>query len=269
MSEDFAKSYFRELSEKIESGEYFIEAREWYLGTYISRFFERTYIIIILLIVLALMILAIYYYSSITPIKKSVPIKVEIEDASVLSTRISYMGDRQKEFSIDTILLKYLSARFVEALESYDFRQDFKKLEKNKRIISKLGNADINTYYQDITSIRSANSLVLKYKKDVIREVFIDPNKIEIATKGTLPDSEFKQYEITINFSARETNRFTGVFVSLWQAKLGVNFENITYLKDKKDFNDLNFKVTSYKSYEVAPPKKQEGENNLQPAAKQ
>ncbi|MDX1948949.1 MAG: VirB8/TrbF family protein [Rickettsiales bacterium] len=258
MSEDFAKSYFRELSEKIESGEYFIEAREWYLSTYLSRFFERTYLVIIMLMVFALIVLVIVYYSSITPIKKSVPIKVEIEDASVLSTRISYMGDRKKEFSIDNILLKYLSARFVEALESYDFRQDFKKLDKNKKIISKLGNADINSYYENITSIRSANSLVLKYKKDVIREIFIDPNKIEIAPKGALSDSEIKQYEITINFSARESNRFTGVFVSLWQAKIGVNFENIKYIKDKKDFNDLNFKVTSYKSYEVAPPKKQE-----------
>ncbi len=246
------KEYYKEIAEKVESGEFFIEARHWYIGTYLNRFVERTYLLVIFVMLAGLLGMSVYYYRSILPIKKSIPIQVEIQDASEESTRISYMGNRRKEFSIDDILIKYFSARFVEALESYDFREDFKKLKKNQNIINTLGNADIKAYYEDLVSLRSGNSSILKYKKNVIREIFIDPERINIAYKGTDPDNnQLKKYEVTINFSVKETNRFTGVSISTWQAKIGLSFENITYNYELKDYSPLNFAVTGYRSLET------------------
>lgn len=253
MSKDISKQYFREISEKVESGEFFIEAREWYLSTYLNKFFERSYLVIIFFMLTVLMSMTIYYYISILPIKQSVPIQVEIEDSSVLSTRISYMGTNEKDFSINDIMLKYFSARFIEALESYDFRDDFKKLKKNKNVISTLGNQDIIMYYDDLISLRSRNSIILKYKKDVIREVFVNSGKTELALKEVSPDNpDSNKYEVTVNFTVRETDKYKGVSLSEWQAKIGLNFETIRYIRDKKDFSPLNYKVYSYRSYEIA-----------------
>ncbi len=265
MNQDISKQYFREISEKVESGEFFIEAREWYLSTYINRFFERSYLVIIFSMIMGLMGLTTHYYMSILPIKQSVPIQVEIEDSSVLSTRISYMGTDKKDFSIDEIMLKYFSGRFVEALESYDFKEDFKKLKRNKNIIDTLGNQDISMYYDDLISLRSGNSIILKYKKDVIREVFINPEKIEVAFKErSIDNPDINKYEVTVNFTVRELDKYEGINLSEWQAKIGLNFENIRYIRDKKDFSPLNFKVYSYRSYEIASTATQPANNDSQ-----
>lgn len=256
------KEYYKEIAEKVESGEFFIEARHWYIGTYLNRFVERSYLVLILIMLLTLMGLTMYYYVSILPIKKSIPIQVEIKDASEESTRISYMGSKKKDFSIDEILIKYFSARFVEALESYDYREDFKKLKKNQNIINALGNPDIKAYYEDLVSLRSGNSLILKYKKNVIREIFIDPDKIEMAYKGAdQNNNDIKKYEVSVNFAVKESSRLSGVMVSSWQAKIGLSFENITYNYELKDYSPLNFVVTGYRSLEVQAPVAQPSEN--------
>ncbi len=257
--EQHTKEYYKEIAEKVESGELFIEARHWYLGTYLNRFVERSYLVVIFLMMLVLMGFVVYYYASILPIKKSVPIQVEIKDAANESTRISYMGNKRKDFSIDKIMIKYFSARFVEALESYDFRDNFKKLKKNQNIINTLGNNDIKSYYEDLVSFRSGNSIILKYKKDVIREIFIDTDKIEIAQNEIdVENPDLNKYEVTVNFTVKETNKFSGTMLSSWQSKIGLSFENIRYNYEERDFSPLNFKVYNYRSDEIEAAKPQE-----------
>ena len=120
------KEYYKELSEKIESGEYFSEARSWYLKNYEQRYIERSYLILLIICFLILFMFTHTYNKAIQPIKKSLPVKVTIEDAGRYSTRITYLGNKEKDFDINNVLLKYFSERFVEAIESYDYKDNFK-----------------------------------------------------------------------------------------------------------------------------------------------
>jgi len=241
----------KELTEKIESGEYFSEAKDWYVNTYIYRFVERTYLLLLLAGFMFLLYFTYSYFVEITPIKKSLPIRVEISDAANEYTKLSYLGSKSKDFNINKVLITYFSARFLEAIESYDYRRDFKKLKKNTNIIEKLGTQGIQNFYQEKISIRNPESFVLKYRKNVIRDVFIDQSKIEIAEVDQLDTDYDKEYIVTIRYDIREIHNKQDVIKTSWVAELSLNFETIHYDFNEKTFNDLNFKVKQYESRKV------------------
>ena len=80
-----------QLAEKIESGEYFQEAQDWYLRKYEINFIERTYLLVIILLMSFLFLLSYTYYQAIRPIKKSIPVQVNISSAADFNTRIKYL----------------------------------------------------------------------------------------------------------------------------------------------------------------------------------
>jgi type IV secretory pathway component VirB8 len=191
------------------------------------------------------------YYNEIQPIKKNLPIRVEISDAAEEYTKITYLGNKSKNFNINKVLIRYFSARFVEAIETYDYRDNFKLLTKNANVISKLGTQALQNYYQDKTSIRNSDSMVLKYRRNVIREVSVDKDKIEIAPLEDNGDFYNKKYLVTVNYAVREIYKQERAEVTYWQAKLKLNFETIHYNFEEGDFNDLNFRVYEYETNKV------------------
>lgn len=248
-----------ELSEKIESGEYYAEAREWYLKKYIYSFIERSYLIILCGGLIFLMFEAYEYYESMQPIYKQVPVQIRIEDSAEEFSRMIYLGDKKKDFDINKQLIKYFSAKFVEAIESYDYNNDFKKLRINLNFVKNLANDNIYNYYTDRVSLRSRNSVILKYKRNLIKKVNIDFRKIEVGEEkkenkvqeifGDF-ESKHKSYVATANFEIEDITK-KGTTKSNWIAKIKLKFDPIEYDFEKRDFNDVNFKVTSYESRKI------------------
>ncbi len=257
------KKIYKELAEKVESGEYFLEAREWYLKQYMYNFIERSYLLALIAAVGVLMLMCYMYYEAILPIKKSLPIKVSISSTADFSTKITYLGNAEKKFDINHVLIKYFSGRFVEAIESYDFKSDFKKLKVSRNIIKTLATSDILSYYTDKISIRNPDSITLKFRKKISRIINVEKEKIEISEltgensssyndESNENSSDIKKYQTTVNFDATEFNKETGEkFISKWQAKIILSFQTIEYNHDVKDFTDLNFKVLSYESKKI------------------
>lgn len=243
----------KEITEKIESGEFFHDARDWYIRKYLYNFIERSYLIILIAGIAALIALSVLYYLSILPIRQNLPIQVNITDAAEQYTKITYLGNEKKNFNINHVLSKYLAARFTKAFESYDYRNNFHQLKVNSNIIEYLGTTGIKHFYLDKTSFRNRDSLVLKYKRNVIREVFIDKESITLSkNKNEELDSGNQDYSISINFKVREIIKGKREpVISSWSAKINVYFEEIYYDFDRKEFNDLNFKVYGYESNKV------------------
>jgi type IV secretory pathway component VirB8 len=253
------KQEYLELADRIESGEYFYDARNWYIRKYVFGFIERTYLIILIFAFIILGFFLFSYYSAILPIKKSLPVKVNISSAADFSTRITYLGNKEKSFDVNDVFIKYFASRFVQAIESYDFRENFKQLRINKNIIDALASNDIKVYYMDKISIRNADSLLLKYKKKISRAIIVDNERVEIAPfseKSTVSSSfddkrsedDIKKYAATVNFDAIETDNSGVQNKTKWQAKIILSFQTIKYNYKEKDFTPLNFKVLNYES---------------------
>ena len=243
--------YYRELSQKIESGEYFSEAREWYLKNYIYKFTERTYLIILVCFFLFLLLVLDEYRSAISPIVTNWPVQVTIQDSAEEYSKISYLGNKNKNFDINEILIKYFSARFVEAIESYNYKEDFKKLKKNSKIIEKLGSALIQEYYEKKTSIRSSDSLIIAYRQNVIRDIFVDSKSIKIKKVTDNKNSFLQTYKLSLEYKVRETHKKEGTTISNWASDLEIKFETVRYIRKEKQFNDLNFKVYDYETRKI------------------
>ncbi len=257
------KQHYRELAEKIESGEYFHEARDWYIKKYEYHFIERAYLLLMILCFVILFSFLFTYYKSILPIKKSLPIKATITSAADFSTKITYLGNSEKKFDVNEVLIKYFAGRFVEAIESYDYRDNFKKLRINKNMIESLASDDINTYYLDKISIRNSDSIILKYKKKISRKIIVDTATAEIApynaTTMITPlfsddknkSKDIRNYQLTVNFDAIERAVTGTQNKSRWQAKIILSFQTILYNYEEKDFSPFNFKVLSYESRKI------------------
>lgn len=253
-----SKNDYKIIAEKVESGDYFKDARDWYSQKYMMYFIERSYLLLILLFFVFLMFLCYSYYSAILPIKKSLPVKVSISSTADYTARITYLGNEKKEFDINNLYIKYFISRFVEAIESYDYRNDFKKLKISKNIIETLATKDILAYYMDRISIRNPDSITLKFRKKISRTIKVDQSRIEFSEVvdndefNSNSDKKIKNYLATANFEATEYNKDTGEkVVSNWQAKISLSFENIEYNYEEKDFSPLNFKVTNYESKKI------------------
>lgn len=242
----------KEIAEKVESGEYFAEARDWYIRKYLYNFVERSYLIILFGFVGFLVIMVASYYLNILPIRKNLPVRVNITDAAEQYTKITYLGNETKDFNVNHVLIRYFSARFTEAFESYDYRNNFQKLKINKEIIEKLGTEGIKHFYSKKTSYRNSDSMVLKYRRSLIRQVQINSNNITLVeNKNDSLESGLKDYTVTINFNVKEIKERKDIDNSKWQAKINLYFEQIYYDYDEKEFNDLNFKVYGYESKKI------------------
>lgn len=248
----------KELAEKIESGEYFAEAREWYLQRYLFNFIERSYLIVLLIGCGVLFTFALMYYEAIQPIHKNIPVQIRIQDPAEEYSRLIYLGNAEKKFNINNELMKFFSAKFVDAIESYDHKNNFKKLRTNLSYIKSLANEDIYNYYVNRISLRSRDSVILRYKRNLVKKINIDYRTIEIAevkeenkVKEIFSDSaDIRTYVATVNFEIEDITR-QETKKSKWQAKVNIDFETIKYDFEKKEYNNLNYKVTGYESRKI------------------
>jgi|GEM_PF-6179089 len=245
----------KELNEKIESGEFFAEARDWYFKTYLYNFIERSYLILLTIIIGCLLFYNFIYYETILPIKKSIPVQIRIQDPAEEYSRLFYLGNKEKNFNANHELIKFFTAKFVKALESYDHKNNFQQLRVNLSYIKNLSSEEVYSYYVDKVSLRSRNSIILKYKRNLVKKVNLDYQKIEVAEikeenkvqEIFAEKTDIRTYVATVNFEIEEITKLE-TRKSNWQSKVTVEFENIQYDFDKKEYNDLNFRVTGYES---------------------
>jgi type IV secretory pathway component VirB8 len=240
---------YKEISRMVESGEIFNDAREWYLRTYLLNTVERSWLIVITFGLIFLIFTAYDYKASLMPIVTSYPVMVTIEDASEQVSRLVKLGDRDLDFNVDDIYLKLLSTEFVKAFETYDWTDDFQKLKNNGKIVSTLAYENIADDYNDRIDMRKITSFTLKYRKNTIRTVEVDKNSLKIEATNE-EKGENKKFIVTGSFKASEKS-LAGVAVSNWNFKIILYFKEIKYNYEKKQFEDLFFKVVNYEATKV------------------
>jgi type IV secretory pathway component VirB8 len=239
------KNHYKEIADQIESGEYFLDAKDWYLKKYIYSFVERSYLILFLAIGLILGGILYSYYSSLQPIVKDIPLAVAVSDSDKFYSEITYLGNKQKNFDINKLVTKYIAKRFAESFESYDYNDNFKKLRTNMEFIKISANEELLKFYESRISIKNIDSLILKYRKHTRREVYVDQNSIRIESLKN--DNDSLKFAITLNFIANEVTK-EATTTSNWQAKIDLSFDSVKYNWEERKFNDLKYKVNSYES---------------------
>ncbi len=217
------------LKQLIESGEYFEEAKRWYKTSYIHPFSQRSFLLIISVISLVVFLSILVNIYNLFPMKREVQYIInsaDLTDKAVKIYKATY-DDRDVQLSITNVLVnKYIIAR--EKYNYQDLKKQFTYVKNNSTRV-------IFQRFLSFMNIDNAESLILKYQKNINREVTIvsssypDQNNAIVNIHTIAKDVTGKKYED-----------------KLWQIKLQFDIDKVDI--DVASGKKFNFTVTNYET---------------------
>jgi type IV secretion system protein VirB8 len=217
------------LKQLIESGEYFEEAKRWYKTSYIHPFSQRSFLLIISVISLVVFFSILVNIYNLFPMKREVQYIInsaDLTDKSVKIYKATY-DERDVQLSITNILVnKYIIAR--EKYNYQDLKKQFTYVKNNSTRV-------IFQRFLSFMNIDNPESLILKYQKNVNRDVTIvassypDQNNAIVTIHTVAKDITGKKYED-----------------KLWQIKLQFDIDQVDI--DVASGQKFNFTVTNYET---------------------
>ncbi len=271
--------YFKEIAEAVKDGSYFSDARSWYGSKYIFPLVERSYFILICIAAFLILLLSFSTYKDIQPLKKEIPMLVNIPDTSEEYARIRKLARNENIVDTNIILMKFLSSRYIKAWESYDYKDEFQQIHKNINYIGQFSIINLQKRYDEKVSIRNPDSITLRYRDDVVRKIEVYdgdladdgrtlPNSFLIANSNTMPEAANKmrnaitpfarqtiadkedQYTVIMDYEAIEITE-DGEETSTHRAKIDFFFPKLRYNREEEKFEDLEFFVIDYQTVEI------------------
>lgn len=217
------------LKQLIESGEYFEEAKRWYKTSYIHPFSQRSFLLIISVISLVVFLSILVNIYNLFPMKREVQYIInsaDLTDKAVKIYKATY-DDRDVQLSITNVLVnKYIIAR--EKYNYQDLKKQFTYVKNNSTRV-------IFQRFLSFMNIDNAESLILKYQKNINRDVTIvsssypDQNNAIVTIHTIAKDITGKKYED-----------------KLWQIKLQFDIDKVDI--DVASGKKFNFTVTNYET---------------------
>lgn len=223
----------RVSKEKIESGEYFIEARRWYNSIFLSPIKTNAFIYGASISIVIVLFSISYSLYNIFPLSEKIRVVTFLENTieyTPVLKNISNPGKTTKQS-----VLEYLATKYVKSREVYDprtFKRDYYFILRSteKKLFDK--------YYNDIAKKNDKNLSVL-YKKG-------NRSKFSLISNTYDGDSNF----ITVNFSKQNYNVNTGK-ESLQKFQARLKFDVSDYNFEKSENSRLSFIVTDYEVREI------------------
>ncbi len=224
----------RVSKDKIESGDYFIEARKWYNNIFLSPIKTNAFIYGSTISIVTALLFVFYSLYNVFPLSEQVRIVVSLEDTMNFVPVVKNISDPNK--TVKESVLEYLTNKYVQSRETYDP----KTFKRNYYFILRSTEKNLfNKYYDDISKKNDDNPAVL-YKNGNRDKFFLISNTYD-------PDNNF----ITVNFLKENYNVHTGEKSSQkFQAMLKFNVSDYNFAESKNA--KLSFIVTDYEVKKIS-----------------
>lgn len=246
--------YFKEIAERVKSGEYFQDAHDWYQNKYLNPVVERAYFILLAFLSVTLIVIAFATLISFLPLKMWKPLLINVSDQTAQYVEFRSLGNRRDvEEDPNPIVQQYMLSKFIDAYESYDFRNDFQRLTRNENIVTSMATDEVLAEYKNYTGTTNPNSPLLRLRSKGLLMVNVPGSTMNIeriATIGEEGKNSIARYAATVDFSVQEIS-MTGSQESKWRAKVNFTYKEVRYDRSMKDFPPMEFKVVSYASEKV------------------
>lgn len=227
------------------------------------------------------MLYAFMTLSSFLPLSARVPLAISVQDKAKSFVTISKLLYDKNDNDADNAVLRFLTGHYVEAMESYDYDNNFELLNKNKNLIRQLS---LGTIYKDFSKsidIKNINGKIYKLRRNTKLEIEVLNGRI-IPNRGRNFDSFIwiknseKLNKVNVNFLSQNfknkkvyhnnsgEGKYTA-FVDFYKttiknetksttkhrAKLDFIYKTISINKEERKFSPLNFTVFGYESIEI------------------
>jgi type IV secretion system protein VirB8 len=217
----------KSVTKSLQTGQYYIDARRWYLQKYLFPVVERN-ILIILTIFFLSVIFFVQSYNLISTNQDSDDIKylVDIHD---ITDNYAAIKELDTNISPREAIAKYMCENYVTNYESYDYEN----LQHNINYIYNTSSANLKRSYEFLMSLNNPNSPLVLYQNFGKKNVKIISTSVSNNTCKIF-------YNVTITSS--QTNQALN---SQWQANITFKLNNLHQLAKLKKKN-LGFKVLDY-----------------------
>lgn len=219
------------ILKSLESKQYFIDARIWYIRKYIYPITERSIMITFSLIFLIIAIIIACMINSLYPNQFKIPVAINIANSIDYSPKIDKINNKVDDPRL--LIAKRLASYYVKNRESYNYPQ----LEEQSIKLSNLSTKFIYKEWYNNLSFDNPNSSINLYKDNHIRSIIIqsiDLNKL--ISNGLIINYQATVREIKTNQQV----------VNNYQVKLAYSMNELDINQQK-----FNFVVTEYESRQL------------------
>ena len=221
------------LKEYISTGNYFDDARRWYIYKYLSPVTHRVWSFYTLLVLILMIVTLALNIKRLLPIQQTVSYGIAAESNNVSeeeNARIVHMDNTQADITPAKFIASSLIKSYIINRESYDYD----KLAKQFLHIRNSSDRIVFKRFYDYMNIDNPDSPVIRYQKYAKRSIvindikFLSSNDVVVMFKSSATDENGKMFE---NLS--------------WTAHIAFDIDD---MKNKlASGSKFNFTVTDYK----------------------
>ena len=233
------------LAERIESGAYFKEAREWYSRLYLMPISQRVFFIVVACFACLFMFAAFISVGNLLPIAPRVPFAIYNDDMQALKPRMERFK-KAAEPANPAIKRFYLTS-YVQRREGYSATQ----MLANRAFVLRHSDRSIRDAYLRQISQGNAQSPVRRYGRSrslnvVVRQIKVIPNTEAAGRERAIIDFSTivmaKESQQKTDWTATITYEYTDLLVRNTYDEAAGDYV--------LDFDEPTFKVVSYEKRE-------------------
>lgn len=228
----------KSIQQAEESGEYYKDSQEWYAYHYIKPFTERSFLMIFAAVLFVCVLVMFSTVAGIHPIRQEIPYMVQTDDS--VDYILSIKGIGEGFDSMHNAVASYILKRYVEAYESYDY----KNLKDQLNYIYNTSSQQVYSDFYQYMSLENPQSPIQEYQRGARRVVEV--TNVSFPPNVERPDRAIVTFKATVeNF---KTNKYTD---SYWSTKLVFNLPDIERIAHEKNTDKIDFIVTAYEVEQV------------------
>ncbi|MDX2050038.1 MAG: VirB8/TrbF family protein [Rickettsiaceae bacterium] len=155
------------MKKKIESGEYFKEAIDWYNKQYLEPFCHRTIFFLIFLYGFTLFVSLFITLFSLFPVHSQVQYAVYVRDESNLQANIIPIENTKTDQESNIVITKIFLSLYVEKMEGYVYEQMNQKL----KFLYNTSTTSVYQNYKDYIDISNPKSPLIRFQSSAKRVI--------------------------------------------------------------------------------------------------
>lgn len=221
-----------EVSNAVESGEYYRDAMRWYSVLYHSPISERALLIILTSLAVFITLIALLSLFMLLPVRETKTTVIYTEDTLDTIATVHPMMQNPLDNPNEAVRL-WLLEDFVRAWEAYDIdRQEF----LHKRVWAQSAQP---VYAQYVGWYRSAESPTIRYERHTKR--IIEVRRVTVLEQSGLDGKANVVFVATEDATPEPRN-------SLWSADIAFRFSEIEVDQETGEITPMKFEVIGYES---------------------
>jgi type IV secretion system protein VirB8 len=237
----------QDVTQRIETGEYYRDALRWYSTMYHSPISERALLLMISSMAVVIILMMLIGLFVLLPVTETKTMIVRVSDSLEKVARVERMSEDLSDDPNAVVMDWYLRS-FVEVREGYDVDRQQTYF---RRVFTMSSPAVYNAYvaaYKD-----PSRSPTVRYERHTKRRIEISDarvNSIEVVEDATGSVAEVVDVKATVDFTAVEKSA-DEERKSVWRADITFRFNKIHVDQVTGDITPMEFKVTGYESKQL------------------